>query len=101
TRAFEKSPAITLTCQRDKTRIIMSPLPAYQSTLLMNLAPGIEIKASQIDGLGCFATTCFQPGQKIAEYVGERITADEAERRVRGRRRVYICAVDEETCIDG
>ncbi|HEY8462296.1 MAG TPA: hypothetical protein VIM99_18050, partial [Blastocatellia bacterium] len=59
-----------------------------------NLAPGIEIKPSKIDGRGCFATVPFKKGRKIAEYEGERISRHEVARRLKNKRRLYICGID-------
>lgn len=65
------------------------------------LAHGIEVKPSTIDGKGCFATVLFPKGHKIAELTGERIARAEAARRMRGRRRLRICAIDSYWGIDG
>jgi SET domain-containing protein len=67
----------------------------------MRLAPGLTVRPSPIDGKGCYATRLFQKGRKIAEYAGERITAEEADRRAEGRRKLRVCAIDHEWSIDG
>ena len=67
----------------------------------MTLAPGLEVRASSIDGKGCFASRRFPKGRKIAEYAGERITTREAERRAQSRRRLRICAIDRRWSLDG
>ncbi len=64
-------------------------------------ADGITVRESPIDGLGCFATTGFLKGRKIAEYAGERISRREIARRLRGKRRIHICAIDSYWAIDG
>ncbi len=64
------------------------------------LAHGIEVKSSRIDGKGCFATVRFPKWHKIAELTGERIARAEAARRMRGRRRLRICAIDSYWGID-
>lgn len=66
-----------------------------------NLAYGIAVKPSRIDGKGCFATANFKKGRKMAEYVGERISRREIARRSRDKRRIYICAVDSYWAVDG
>src|SRR6266571_2796550 len=66
----------------------------------LQLAPGLTIKASSISGRGCFATTYFKRGRKIAEYTGEKISNAEAERR-KHRRILRICAVNERWSLDG
>jgi len=64
-------------------------------------AEGIEVLPSRIDGKGCFATAPFRKGKKIAELTGERIARVEAARRMRGRERLHICAIDTYWGIDG
>ncbi len=64
-------------------------------------AEGIEVRSSEIDGKGCFATAPFRKGRKIAELTGERIARVEAARRMRGRERLHICAIDTYWGIDG
>jgi SET domain-containing protein len=63
-------------------------------------APGIEVRASKIDGRGCFATVAFKKGRKIAELVGERVSRVEAARRMRGKRRLHICGINSYWGID-
>ena len=67
----------------------------------LRLAPGLHIAKSRIDGQGCFATRRFGRDQQIAEYVGERITFAEAERRQRAPGKKCISDVDLEWSIDG
>lgn len=63
-------------------------------------APGIEVRASEIDGRGCFATRPFKKGRKIVELTGERVSRLEAARRMRGKRRLHICAINSYWGID-
>jgi SET domain-containing protein len=65
------------------------------------VAPGIRVGKSRIDGRGCFATVPFRKWQKIAELVGERVSRVEAARRMRGQQRLHICAIDSYWGIDG
>ncbi|HLM55069.1 MAG TPA: SET domain-containing protein-lysine N-methyltransferase [Pyrinomonadaceae bacterium] len=58
------------------------------------LADGIEVRPSRIDGRGCYATVPFKRRRKVAELAGERISRVEAARRMRGKRRLHICAID-------
>jgi SET domain-containing protein len=64
-------------------------------------APGLTVKASPIDGRGCYATQLFRKGHKITEYVGERISRREIKRRLHGAKRIHICAIDAYWAIDG
>src|SRR5690349_20421137 len=66
-----------------------------------NLAPGLRIGNSVIDGKGCFATRNFRQHERVAEFVGEKITIAEAERRRVQPRRQSICDVDLQWSIDG
>ncbi|HVF56509.1 MAG TPA: SET domain-containing protein-lysine N-methyltransferase [Pyrinomonadaceae bacterium] len=65
------------------------------------LAPGLEIRKSAIEGHGCFATAFFPKNRKIAEYAGELISYLEVARRVRHRKKLRICAVNRYWSIDG
>jgi SET domain-containing protein len=67
----------------------------------MKLADGLSIGKSKIHGRGCFATKPFTRGRKIAEYAGERISAREAARRIRGREVHRVCYIDDRTYLDG
>ncbi len=57
---------------------------------------GVKVKRSQA-GLGLFAEQVFKKGQRIIEYTGERITADEANRR--GGR--YLFELNDKWTLDG
>ena len=71
----------------------------------------IEIKSSPIHGRGIFAVRNFKEGEKIIEYVGEKIRKKESTRRaIRAMERarldpskgaVYIFDLDENWDIDG
>jgi SET domain-containing protein len=67
----------------------------------LRLASGLTVARSKIHGKGCFATIPFRQNQQIAEYVGERISLAEAERRRRASREQRICDVDGDCAIDG
>jgi SET domain-containing protein len=58
--------------------------------------PGFVVKRSQA-GLGLFATKMFTRGERIIEYTGERITADEANKR--GGQ--YLFELNDRWTIDG
>jgi hypothetical protein len=66
--------------------------------------PPIEIRTSPIAGLGAFATRRIQKGVRIIEYVGERITAAEADARYEdgpsAHSLVLLFTVDSRTVID-
>lgn len=62
----------------------------------MKKTPGVKVKKSSA-GLGLFATTEITKGAFIIEYTGERITAEEADRR--GGR--YLFELNDKWTIDG
>ena len=64
-------------------------------------APGIRVGRSKIDGRGCFAARRFRKWEKIAELTGERVSRVEAAHRMKGKRRLHICAIDSYWGIDG
>ncbi len=66
-----------------------------------DLAPGLEIRPSPIDGRGCFAAVAFKQGRKIVEYAGERISRREVARRLKNKRRIHISNINSYWAIDG
>ncbi|HVS81962.1 MAG TPA: SET domain-containing protein [Pyrinomonadaceae bacterium] len=66
----------------------------------LELARGLSIRKSPINGKGCFATIRFRGGRKIAEYTGERIPDLEAQRRAH-RAKLRICDIDGRWSLDG
>jgi uncharacterized protein len=66
--------------------------------------PFFEIRSSPIQGLGAFATRRIRKGTRIIEYVGERITPQEADTRYDDDRtehpHVLLFTVDKRTVID-
>src|SRR3982751_4951618 len=75
--------------------------PNLDSDMKLELAHGLAIGKSSINGKGCFATIPFARERKIAEYTGERISDREAQRRAAGRAKLRICDVDGRWSIDG
>jgi SET domain-containing protein len=66
----------------------------------LELAEGLAIATSSIQGKGCFATKPFLRYRKIAEYSGERIPNAEANRRA-NRKKLRICAINQRWSLDG
>ena len=66
-------------------------------------------KNSKIHGIGLFANIDIQKKSKIIEYIGEKISADEGERRYQELKKnasdkdgtVYIFGIDDDISIDG
>jgi SET domain-containing protein len=63
-----------------------------------------ELRRSEIQGQGAFAIRPIRRGTRIIEYVGERITPEEADRRYdddgMGRHHTFLFSVDKRTVID-
>lgn len=64
-----------------------------------------ELRRSPIQGIGAFAVRRIRKGTRIVEYIGERISHEEASRRyddlAMKRHHTFLFTVDEEICIDG
>ncbi len=63
-----------------------------------------EVRSSPIAGQGAFALTPIQKGTRIIEYLGERISQEEADRRyddtIFDRPHVLLFSVDDKMVID-
>jgi len=63
-----------------------------------------ELRPSSIQGTGAFATRRIRKGERIIEYVGERITQEEADRRYddesMGRHHTFLFNLDPKTVLD-
>jgi SET domain-containing protein len=70
-----------------------APAPAEQPFIL---------RRSRIQGRGAFATRPIRKGERIIEYVGERVSAAEADRRydVPGRHHTFVFSLASGRCID-
>ena len=66
--------------------------------------PSIEVRASPLHGLGVFATRRIRRGTRIIEYVGERVSHVEADRRYQHKdardNHTFLFIVDVQTVID-
>jgi hypothetical protein len=65
--------------------------------------PLYEVRRSKIQGRGGFAIRPIRKGQIIDEYVGERITHEEADRRYDdndGRHHTFLFVLDRNTVLD-
>jgi SET domain-containing protein len=69
-----------------------------------SVAPLIEVRASPLHGLGVFATQRIRRGTRIIEYVGERVSHAEADRRYEDKdandAHTFLFIVDARTVID-
>jgi len=66
--------------------------------------PLIEVRDSSLHGLGVFAARRIGKGTRVIEYLGERITHAEADRRYEGKdacdNHTFLFIVDARTVID-
>jgi uncharacterized protein len=64
----------------------------------------IEVRRSGVHGLGVFAAKAIRKGTRIIEYVGERVSHDEADRRYEEKdandSHTFLFIVDSKTVID-
>jgi hypothetical protein len=67
--------------------------------------PWFAVRNSKVHGKGCFARKDIPKGTRIAEYVGDRITWAEADKRYEGYdvndNHTFLFIVDRKTVIDG
>jgi SET domain-containing protein len=63
-----------------------------------------EVRPSKISGMGAFSTRSIAKGRRVIEYVGERISTEEADARYEGgpllHPIVLLFTVDSQTVID-
>jgi hypothetical protein len=66
--------------------------------------PLIEVRASPLHGLGVFAVRPIAAGTRVLEYLGERISHEEADRRYEGKsandNHTFLFIADDTTVID-
>ena len=66
--------------------------------------PFIRVRRSKIHGSGVFAVRAIPRGARIVEYVGERVSHAEADRRYENRpvqdAHTFLFIVDDETVVD-
>ena len=66
--------------------------------------PAIEVRASGLHGLGVFALEPIRRGTRVIEYLGERVSHAEADRRYEDKdahdNHTFLFIVDEHTVID-
>jgi SET domain-containing protein len=62
----------------------------------------LVVRPSPIHSVGVYAAAPIRKGARVVEYAGERITAEEADRRYDGVARTYLYGLDDgKTVIDG
>ena len=62
----------------------------------------LVVRPSPIHSVGVYTNAPIRKGSRVVEYVGERITAEEADRRYEGVSRTYLYGLEDgKTVIDG
>lgn len=65
-------------------------------------SPNVEVRNSPIHGTGVFATRDIKEGERIIEYVGEKVPSDEGTRRSEAHPELtYIFILNDDWDIDG
>lgn len=68
------------------------------------VAPPILVRDSKVHGRGVFATRRIEKGERIIEYLGERVSHEEADRRYESKEEndshTFLFIVDSKTVID-
>jgi SET domain-containing protein len=66
--------------------------------------PALEVRASGLHGLGVFALAPIRRGTRVIEYLGERVSHQEADRRYDDKdendNHTFLFIVDDDTVID-
>jgi uncharacterized protein len=69
-----------------------------------SVAPPIQVRDSSVHGRGVFATRRIEKGERIMEYLGERVSHEEADRRYENKEEndshTFLFIVDSKTVID-
>ncbi|MCL2449686.1 MAG: SET domain-containing protein, partial [Polyangiaceae bacterium] len=83
-------------------------MPASTSARAVSVppAPPLVVRRSRIQGRGAFATRDIAEGERIIEYVGDRMSHDEADAACPDdesaeRHHTFLFAVDDDVVIDG
>ncbi len=65
--------------------------------------PVYEVRRSRIQGRGAFAIRPIRKGQRVDEYIGQKISHEEADRRYDdndGRHHTFLFVLDKDTVLD-
>lgn len=77
------------------------PLPKICLSCEISFMP-LVVRPSPIHSVGVYTSTPIRKGSRVVEYAGERITAEEANRRYVGASRTYLYGLEDgKTVIDG
>eukprot|EP01036_Dinobryon_divergens_P050333 gene50333-biopygen41132 len=68
---------------------------------LVNSLPGIEVRTSEVHGLGVFAVRDMAAGTLIGHYEGERLSEAEVNRISWDNRLTYLFGLSDGTVLDG
>lgn len=75
--------------------------PSPMLNLLVNSLPGIEVRISNVHGLGVFALCDLPAGAFIGHYEGQRFSEAQANRISWDNRLTYLFGLSDGTILDG
>ena len=82
---------------------VVSPAKKTAPRSAPKKSPVYEVRRSKIQGRGAFAIRAIRKGQRVDEYLGQRITHEEADRRyddANGRHHTFLFVLDDDTVLD-
>ncbi len=82
---------------------VVKKVPKSPSKTSTAKTPPFEVRRSRIQGRGVFATRRIRTGQRITEYIGEKISHEEADRRYdddKGRHHTFLFVLDDDVVVD-
>jgi len=83
--------------------VTKSASKAKTSSRAASASPLYEVRRSRIQGRGAFALRPIRKGQRVDEYVGQKISHEEADRRYddnNGRHHTFLFVLDDDTVLD-
>src|SRR5215212_8562184 len=98
--------AVALRKKARKSSATSTPRPRKvpENPRLGRVNEWFELRHSPIQGVGAFATRDIPKGTRIIEYVGEKISNAEADRRYddekMSRHHTFLFILNQRTCVD-
>lgn len=77
--------------------------PTKKAATAARKLPLYEVRRSRIQGRGAFALRPIRSGQRVDEYIGQKISHEEADRRYddnNGRHHTFLFVLDDDTVLD-
>jgi SET domain-containing protein len=78
--------------------------PSRPASATQDLGPAFRLRRSRVHGRGVFAARTIAKGERIIEYIGERISHEEADRRHEDKaiddNHTFLFTIDAKTVVD-